>query len=305
VPIFAIEAENKLKEVSETGFSIERDIQKITENNLKTIYKLRLVRPEFELRGLRIDTLAFDEETKSFVIIEYKKGENYSVIDQGFAYLNLLLNNKADFVLEYRERTKENLGKNDVDWSQSRVIFISPNFTKYQKQAISFKDLPMELWEVHRYGNGTVLYTQLQSLQAEASISTITQKSELVAKVSEEVKKYTEEYHKEANGNPKVIELYDTMKSRILDLGGDIRIQPVKFYISFKRHTNFVDIEFQRSRLKVHINMPKAKLDDPNHVTRDVSRVGHFGMGDYEAVVETPSDVENAMYLVKQSYSRN
>jgi predicted transport protein len=158
---------------------------------------------------------------------------------------------------------------------------------------------------VHRYGNGTVLYAQLQSLQAEASIRTITEKSELVAKVSAEVKKFTEEYHKEANGNPLVIELYDTMKSRILLLGGDIRIQPVKFYISFKRHTNFADIEFQKSRLKIHINIPKGKLDDPNHVTRDVSGVGHFGMGDYEAVVETPSDMEKAMYLVKQSYDRN
>jgi selenocysteine lyase/cysteine desulfurase len=60
------------------------------------------VKSEFELRGLRIDTLAFYNESKAFVIIEYKKDRNFSVVDQGMAYLNLMLNNKADFILEYK-----------------------------------------------------------------------------------------------------------------------------------------------------------------------------------------------------------
>ncbi|MFZ0328463.1 MAG: hypothetical protein WBP64_05315 [Nitrososphaeraceae archaeon] len=55
-----------------------------------------IVRSEFELHGFRIDTLAFDKESKAFVIIEYKKDRNLSVVDQGIAYLNLMLNNKAD-----------------------------------------------------------------------------------------------------------------------------------------------------------------------------------------------------------------
>jgi hypothetical protein len=43
------------------------------------------VKSEFELHGLRIDTLAFDKESSVFVIIEYKKERNFSVIDQGMA----------------------------------------------------------------------------------------------------------------------------------------------------------------------------------------------------------------------------
>ena len=61
------------------------------------------MRSEFELRGLRIDTLALDKESKAFVIIEYKRERNFSVVDQGMAYLNLMLNNKSDFILEYNE----------------------------------------------------------------------------------------------------------------------------------------------------------------------------------------------------------
>jgi hypothetical protein len=74
---------------------------------------------------------AFDDESKAFVIIEYKKDRNFSVVDQGMSYLNLMLNNKADFILEYNEsfHSSPNLKREGVDWSQSRIIFISPEFT--------------------------------------------------------------------------------------------------------------------------------------------------------------------------------
>ena len=167
MPLFTANGE-KLIEIREESFDLEKGIQKITEKNLDMIFKLKLIKGatnggEFSLNGLRIDTLAFDNETKSFVIIEYKKDKNFSVIDQGYAYLALLLNNKADFILEYNENSKDKLKRDDLDWSQSKVIFISPTFTKYQKQAINFKDLPIELWEVKRFSNDTILYDQLKS----------------------------------------------------------------------------------------------------------------------------------------------
>ena len=71
-------------------------MQTLVESNLQTIFTLMIVRSEFDLHGFRIDTLAFDKESKAFVIIEYKKDRNLSVVDQGIAYLNLMLNNKAD-----------------------------------------------------------------------------------------------------------------------------------------------------------------------------------------------------------------
>ena len=57
------------------------------------------------------------------------------------AYLNLMLDNKANFIFEYNESShlSHNLKREGVDWSQSRVIFISPEFTKYQQHAIGSK----------------------------------------------------------------------------------------------------------------------------------------------------------------------
>jgi hypothetical protein len=71
---------------------------------------------------------------------------NFSVVDQGVAHLSLMLNNKADFILEYNERSAQPATqKKHVDWSQSEIIFISSKFTKYQHYAIGFKDLGIQL----------------------------------------------------------------------------------------------------------------------------------------------------------------
>ena len=81
------------------------------------------------------------------------------MVDQVVAYLNLMLNNKADFILEYNEAfsSSEPLKREDVDWSQSRIIFIAPEFTRYQQYAIGFKELGIQLWEVHKYSNGLLV----------------------------------------------------------------------------------------------------------------------------------------------------
>jgi RecB family endonuclease NucS len=95
MPLFTL-SNHKLKKINEKKIDLEKDIQTITENNLNEVFGLKFVSTEFALNNLRIDTLAFDEETQSFVIIEYKKDRSFSVVDQGFAYLALMLNNKAD-----------------------------------------------------------------------------------------------------------------------------------------------------------------------------------------------------------------
>ena len=87
--------------------------------NLKLLFGLELVKSEFDLHGLRIDTLAFNREDMSFVIIEYKRDRNFSVIDQGYAYLSLLLNNKEEFILKFNENKKGFLKKDDVDWNDT------------------------------------------------------------------------------------------------------------------------------------------------------------------------------------------
>jgi len=293
-----------LKKIKEIPFGKEKEIQRLTEQNLREIFGLEFVKTEVSLGNLRIDTLAFDKETNSFVIIEYKKDKNFSVIDQGYAYLALLLNNKADFILEYNECKNKSLKRDNIDWSQSRVMFISPQFTRYQRQAINFKDLPIELWEVKRYENNTIAYNQLRPIETVESITKVSSRSSVVQKVSREVKVYTEEDH--LRGIPDYIkEIYEELKERILNMGNDIEIRPRKYYIGFIANTNFVDIHPQKSQIKMYINLTKGKLDDPKKMARDVSNIGHWGNGDYEIIIKPKSDLDYVMTLVKQSYKKH
>lgn len=132
---------NQLKHIKEKPFKLEREIQKLFEKNLNSIMGIELVKSEFTIKNKRIDTLAFDPQSKGFIIIEYKRDKSISVVDQGFTYLSLMLENKADFIIEYNEKSKKPLKREEIDWSQTRVVFVSSGFTENQILAVNFKDI--------------------------------------------------------------------------------------------------------------------------------------------------------------------
>lgn len=295
--------EKSLKYIKEKPFRLEKEIQDLTEQNLKTILDLEFVKSEFALNNFRIDTLAFDIEANAFVIIEYKRDKNFSVIDQGYAYLSLMLNNKADFILEFNESQNRTLKRTDVDWSQSRVLFVSPKFTNYQREAINFKDLPIELWEIKRFENETISFEQIQKAGAQESIKTISKTDNTIDKVAKEIKVYSEEEHLE-RANEEIKELYEKMKNAILNFDS-IELKPKKKYIAFVAGRNVIDIHPQKKALKMWINMSIGELDDPKGITRDVSTTGHWGNGDYELQINSDEDLEYILSLIKQSIKKN
>lgn len=179
-----------LKEIRQVSFKNEFELHKLCESNLENIFGLKFVKREFSFNNFRLDTLAYDESSNAFVIIEYKNTRSTSVIDQGYAYLSLMLNNKADFILEYNESCDKTLKRDDVDWSQSRVIFVSPSFNNYQKESLNFKDLPFDLWEVKKFSNNTVYFNNIKPSKTSESIETIITTSSEVGTVNKEVKVY-------------------------------------------------------------------------------------------------------------------
>jgi predicted transport protein len=305
--LFKISQDGKLDQIKEQPFKLEKEIQNLTEANLNVVFGLSFVKSEFKLNNFRIDSLAFDDENKSFVIIEYKRDKNFSVIDQGYAYLSLMLNNKADFILEYNESNKKPLKKADVDWTQSKVIFVSPSFTTYQREAINFKDLPIELWEIARYENNSISFEQVVKSQAKESIKTITKAIDLEVSVIDEIKVYTEDDHLE-KANIEIKELYERFKSGILNIGdeyGDFEIKPKKLYIAFVLGTNVVDIHIQKKQIKMWVNLRFGDLKDEKLIAKDVSNVGHWGNGDYEIAVGNDEHLEYILSLIKQSAIKN
>ena len=290
-----------LSPVKTKPFRLEKDIQNLVESNLQTLFKLDLVKSEFSINNYRLDSLCFDIESKSFVIIEYKKDKNYSVIDQGFSYLSTVLENKGDLIIEYQEKFGKRVRKDSIDWSQIRIVFISPSFSQYQKDSINFKDLPIELYEIQQYENDLVTLNKIQSKSSSTSINDLSDGG-VIGKVKSEIKVYTEESITNY-GSDFTKELYSQYKNKIMELGDDINVKFTQRYIGFKRgKKNFTDITVSKDFIKIWLNQRKGKIDDSKNLCRDVSNIGHWGNGDYELRVTDNKDFEYILSLIRQSY---
>lgn len=293
---------NKLEEIKENKFSKEIELHRLCEENIETIFGLQFVAREFSINNFRIDTLAFDRNTNSFVIIEYKNKRNFSVIDQGYAYLSLMINNKSDFILEYNESCNDTLKRCNIDWSQSRVIFVSPIFNNYQKESINFKDLPIELWEIKKFENDTIYFKPIKSSKKSESIKSIRTSSSDINIVSEEVKPYIEDDHI-INCNEEILEIYKELKEYIFSLDEDIEIKPKKLVIGFSiRNKIFIDILVQKKKLKVFLNAKYGEIEDIKKLAKDMSKTGHWGNGDYEIQISNYENIEYVFNLIKQVY---
>ena len=242
--LYKLGKNEKLELLESSKFDLERDIQSVIEKNTQEIFNLQFVKSEFSVNAYRIDSLCFDQEQKSFVIIEYKKNQSYSVIDQGFTYLSTMLNNKSDFVLEYNESTGSSLKRDEIDWSQSRVIFISPSFSQFQRDSVNFKDIPFELWEVKKFNNDMIGLNQLIS-SSKQSVKGIERSKDAVLN---EVKVADEESVLEKT--PENIKyIYEQLKDGMSSWGD----------ISFKSKQNYISV-LRGNKVKIYINPQKGQL---------------------------------------------
>lgn len=299
--LFSYSSQERLVECLKKPFKYERDLQRIFEKNLYWLTGLEFIQSEFTVLNFRFDTLAFDRENKSFVIIEYKRSRHFSVIDQGVGYLNALLTYKAEFIVAYNERKKERLKRSEVDWSQSKVIFVSPEFTDIQRNATNFQDLNIDLWEVGQYESGMIAIDVISKQSHAPSLHQSIKSKGSLDKVTSEIKVYTEATLLESCLE-ETQELYQDFKQAILSLSSGIEPIARKHYISFKKdNKTLVDIECLKSQLKITINSRIGELNDARKLARDVSKVGHLGNGDYQIIVSDTEDLEYIMSLIKQA----
>ena len=96
--------------------------------------------------------------------------------------------------------------------------------------------------------------------------------------------------------------LFEVLDRRIQNLSPDVKREFKKLYVAYKLDTNFVDIVFQKQRLRISLNMKFSEVIDPNGICRDITGIGRWGNGDVELYMEHTSDVDQIMEIVEQSY---
>lgn len=304
--LYKLSKNNKLEYLESSKFDLEKDIQSVIEQNTQELFNLQFVKSEFTVNGYRIDTLCFNQETNSFFIIEYKNNQSYSVIDQGYTYLSTMLNNKSDFVLEYNETMSSNLKRDEIDWSQSRVMFISPSFNKYQKDSMNFKDIPFELWEVKRFDGDLIGLNQLSNSSRE-SIKVVQKTKD---KILDEVKVYDEDSIF-LRCSDKVKNTFNEIKEKISSWN-EVSFEITKSYVSVRRgNKNKIYLTPQRTQLKIEMvrrmdfkgnieSIPiKFTLDDPKNLFelfvdpyREI----------YKLSIENNKDIDYIVLMMKQKF---
>lgn len=96
--------------------------------------------------------------------------------------------------------------------------------------------------------------------------------------------------------------LFEALNRRIQNLSPDVKREFKKLYVAYKLDTNFVDIVFQKQRLRISLNMKFSEVIDPNGICHDITGLGRWGNGDVELYMEHASDVDQIMEVVEQAY---
>jgi len=307
----------KLEFIREDEFRLEKDLQKLVEANLDTIFDFVFVGSEVAIEGTgaRMDTVAYDPESNAFIIIEYKRGSNASLVDQGYSYLKILLERKADFVLRYNERRDATKRVGDFDWSQARILFISPKFTDFQKNAATFGDMPFDLYEVTKYGDlisvdavgkSTVRIGAMQGVveTREAKVPAV------VKAVNAEIKVYTEQEHLDYMGDDEMTRVYYELKDRMAEIDPSLEIVARKIYIACKfrgknirKTPNICSLFFKRGWFEICLGLKSGELNNQAGLAYDISNRG-WSATEWAIKMTKDTNMDDAMDYIRQAYRK-
>lgn len=97
--------------------------------------------------------------------------------------------------------------------------------------------------------------------------------------------------------------LFESLDKRIMNMSPAVKREYKKLYVAYKLDTNFVDVVFQKQRLRISINMKYSEVNDPNGICKDITGLGRWGNGDVELFMEHQDELDKIMEIVEQSYN--
>ncbi|MBK7380301.1 MAG: DUF91 domain-containing protein [Ignavibacteriales bacterium] len=293
---------NNLTELEGKSVTIEKSLQSLIEDNLETLLGVKFLATEYSTgikhKG-RIDTLGIDENNCP-VIIEYKRSTNENVINQGLYYLDWLLDHKAEFQLLVMKTSGPKVAENIV-WNGSRMICIAGDFTKYDTYAVEQINRNIELYRYKKFGQIFLL-----ELINSVNVPIIHDKKSNKQKEKVAGKRYATVAELLSKSSKDVQDRYATLKDFILNLGDEVQEKELLYYFAFKRIKTFASTEIhpKTSSIMLYLRLPveMAKKEIESGFIRDVSNIGHLGVGNLSITIKTGDDLEKAKPFIFKSY---
>ncbi|MFE3121045.1 transporter [Streptomyces niveus] len=279
-------------EVAPRLAEVEADVQGLVEAHMETLLGVRFLASEYgtgPVHGGRIDSLGLDENG-SPVIVEYKRGIDAGVINQGLFYLSWLMDHRAEFEHLVRDRLGSTAAS-QVLWSGPRLICVAGDFTRYDAHAVREHRRPIDLVRYRFFGSDLIGLETVASVSGGIRVTRRVRRQAIVPAAAN------------VRG-ASMAQLADTVDEALLALGDGVNRVEHKQYRAYQRLRNFACLcPPQRSKLLVYLKVDPKDVDLVPGSTRNVTGLGHHGTGDLEVQLRTLRDVERAQDLFRASYA--
>jgi predicted transport protein len=251
MPIFRISGK-KLQKVSPSkpsGSDKEKQLQKLIENNLDTIFEMILIASEFSTsHGGRIDTLAMDKDKRP-VIIEYKFDKSSTILLQGLYYMDWLVENKAEFEKIVKIKLKQEV---PLNWKSGvRLILIAKSFEIWDKFAVNRIKEEVELYEYTLYENNELNLEKItlpKDFRGSGKISITS------------IKEFSVEDQMNKIEDHKIKQIVAELRERIRLISDEIVERATRDLIVFKSTVNFAQVYPQKNQYWFDVRLPKGEV---------------------------------------------
>lgn len=266
----------------------EADVQRVVEADMEALLGVRFLASEYStgpVHAGRIDSLGLDANGAP-VVVEYKRGTDPGVINQGLFYLSWLVDHRSEFEHLVRDKLGATVAA-QVLWSGPRLICVAGDYTRYDLHAVREHRRSIDLVRYRFFGRDLIGLETVATAAGRPTHGRRVQRTGLAGV-----------------GPERLAELAAAADEVLLGLGDGITKVQRKHYSAYRRLQNFASIcPPQRTKVHVYLSLDPADIDLVPDFTRNVTGLGHHGTGDLEVRLRTERDLERAQDLFRASYT--
>lgn len=300
---------------------LEKNLQKIIEENMETLFGVRFLASEYFFDNVgnnivngnkrnktsgRIDSLGLDADNRP-VIFEYKRDTSLSHIEQAVAYNVWLKNNKKLFEYEIKEKFGQEIAsKIEFD---PKIICIASHFDKFIIESIAEYKSEIQLIQYYYYDDDLIAFEIINTNNQNKEIMNFFDTNSLNLDKTINRRNYENETYSFSYNSydKKMKDLVDYIIVKIKSIDEDVNFKELSRYGSFKTVKSFASIVLHSKnfvRLYLHLNYDENKFKNYK-IIEDVSNKGHWGTGNILIKISNVEDFDSIFHFILEAYENN